>query len=80
MADVKPVTFEQLAEIANRVSPEYATRLLALAGKESTFGKNPAAYKLMLSGLSALCRFYPANWAANTAILKSMQLLERPIR
>ena len=45
MADVKPVTFEQLAEIANRVSPEYATRLLALAGKESTFGKNPAAYK-----------------------------------
>ena len=50
MADVKPVTFEQLAEIANRVSPEYATRLLALAGKESTFGKNPAAYKPNMVG------------------------------
>ena len=50
MADVKPVTFEQLAEIAHRVSPEYATRLLALAGKESTFGKNPAAYKPNMVG------------------------------
>ena len=39
------LTFEDLRDIAYRVSPEYATRLLAIAGKESTFGENKAAYK-----------------------------------